>query len=152
MPRRRLQHSSITTSLVALSILILSTSPRVCSFCVQPTRNHEVASCLRAVPNAITTASPAVVNGVGAAVNEEEPYNSIDHATTSFKNNDNVFTAVAARAALCLLESDRKRDAQQNKEGASPSGATNWIDDASAFALKTALNKVKLKLQMKDRG
>ena len=67
--------------------------------------------------------------------------------------NSNAFTSVAARAALCLLASDLKRDAKnQKRDGAVPSGVTNWIDDASAMKLRQALDKVKLQLPDERNG
>ena len=67
--------------------------------------------------------------------------------------NSNAFMAVAARAALCLLASDLKRDAKnQKRDGAVPSGVTNWIDDASAMKLRQALDQVKLQLPDERKG
>lgn len=63
-----------------------------------------------------------------------------------FQKEADIFSIVASRAATCLYDSDVKRDAKGGKEGNVASGATNWIDDASAFALKNALDKVTLQV------
>lgn len=64
----------------------------------------------------------------------------------------NIFELVAARAGACLYESDLKRDAIGKKSGNQAAGATNWIDDASAFALQKTLNRLELTLPNQRRG
>jgi len=57
------------------------------------------------------------------------------------------FEFVARRAALCLLESDLRRDAIGKENAAiQASSATNWMDDASSLALKQAVDKLTLRL------
>lgn len=91
---------------------------------------------MRAIPEAVM---PEVVNGGTSPHAKSGPW---------FQKKDDVFSTVASLAAICLYDSDMKRDARgQAKEGAVASGATNWIDDRSAFALKNALDKVKLKVR-----
>ena len=65
---------------------------------------------------------------------------------------DNAFDVVAGRASVCLLESDIRRDAIGKNAGIQASSATNWINDASAFALQKAIDKVKLKLAEERTG
>ncbi|CAJ1939195.1 unnamed protein product [Cylindrotheca closterium] len=55
------------------------------------------------------------------------------------------FDIVSARAARCLYDSEVKRDSRVSEEP-TPSTATNWINDASAYALQKALDKLKIKL------
>jgi vesicle-fusing ATPase len=56
------------------------------------------------------------------------------------------FELLAGRASMCLLESDIRRDAIGKPEGTQASSATNWINDATAFALQRAVDSVELKL------
>ena len=58
-----------------------------------------------------------------------------------------MFEIVAGQAASCLLESDKCRDAKGLGSGKQASSATNWIDDAQAFALQQALGQTKLKVR-----
>jgi hypothetical protein len=51
------------------------------------------------------------------------------------------FETIAGNIALCLVQSDLKRD--NGNDGAS-TGWTAWIDDASAFRLQSCLDAVKL--------
>ena len=53
-----------------------------------------------------------------------------------------------------LTSSDMRRDAKGKKEGSTGSGssATNWIDEKSSFALKSALNNIELKLPDERTG
>jgi hypothetical protein len=62
-------------------------------------------------------------------------------------DTDNAFNLLAGRAAVCLLQSDMRRDRKP-----SGSSATNWINDASAFALQKALDKIQLKLADERTG
>jgi len=59
---------------------------------------------------------------------------------------DNIFDIVAGRAATCLVESDLRRDAKEGYSKVISSSATNWINDATAFQLQKAFDKVKLKV------
>ena len=64
-------------------------------------------------------------------------------------NNDNpVFDNLAARAAICLLESELRRDAKGEHTKTVASSVTNWINDATAFALQKTFDKVKLKVRL----
>ena len=58
-----------------------------------------------------------------------------------------MFDVIAGRAAVCLFESEMRRDAREENSQKVPSGATNWINDAAAFALQKALDRVKLKVR-----
>ena len=57
-----------------------------------------------------------------------------------------IFEIVAGRAATCLVESDLRRDAKEEYSNVVSSSATNWINDATAFALQKAVDRVKLKV------
>jgi hypothetical protein len=57
-----------------------------------------------------------------------------------------IFDLVACRSAVCLYQSDIRRDAIGKAAGIQASSATNWINDASAFALQKSLDRLKLKL------
>lgn len=110
----------------------------------------------RATPETIPSQGK---DGTGILINGDSNTNEQDDEVTAgtanrrnhnswLQKEDNAFATVAARAAICLFESDLKRDAkEQNRDFAVASGATNWIDDASAFALKNTLDKVKLQVR-----
>jgi hypothetical protein len=57
-----------------------------------------------------------------------------------------IFDIVAARAALCLFESELRRDAKIDDDATPASSATNWINDSTAFALKQTIDRLKLKV------
>jgi hypothetical protein len=59
---------------------------------------------------------------------------------------DNIFDIVAGRAATCLVESDLRRDAKEGYSKIISSSATNWINDATAFKLQKAFDRIKLKV------
>ncbi len=72
--------------------------------------------------------------------NNNDNYNELD------KNDMSIFDIVAGRAATCLVESDLRRDAKEEYSNIVSSSATNWINDATAFALQKAFDRVKLKV------
>jgi len=53
------------------------------------------------------------------------------------------FQLVAARAALCLIASEKKRNAVGRDATSAGSSATNWVDDPTAYSLQAALNLVE---------
>ena len=57
---------------------------------------------------------------------------------------DDVFSLVAQLAGACLLKSDIRKDAIGKEAGTQASSATNWINDASAFALQQGFDRLKL--------
>jgi hypothetical protein len=58
-----------------------------------------------------------------------------------------IFEIVAGRAATCLVESDMSKDAKAGYGNKVSSGATNWINDATAFALQKAFDRIQLKVR-----
>ena len=112
-----------------------------------------------------------------ATDNDNAP--STEAASTATDDNnsdeDNAFNLLAGRAAVCLLQSDMRRDAvgksvstgrvalgyygrrssnlthaassEGKSGGTQASSATNWINDASAFALQKAFDKIELKVR-----
>lgn len=72
--------------------------------------------------------------------------------TSDDTDQDNAFNVMAGRAAVCLVQSDMRRDAIGQPGGTQASSATNWINDASAFALQKAFDKVTLKLADERTG
>jgi vesicle-fusing ATPase len=66
--------------------------------------------------------------------------------TSDDVDQDDAFNILAGRAAVCLVQSDMRRDAIGQPGGTQVSSATNWINDASAFALQKAFDKMTLKL------
>jgi hypothetical protein len=65
------------------------------------------------------------------------------------KDNEGIpiFENLAARAAVCLFESELRRDAKGEHTKLVSSSATNWINDATAFALQKTFDRVKLKVR-----
>lgn len=61
------------------------------------------------------------------------------------KNKNIIFDLIAGRSAVCLYQSDLRRDAVGKAAGKQASSATNWIHDASAFALQQTMDKLRLK-------
>jgi hypothetical protein len=59
-----------------------------------------------------------------------------------------IFEIVAGRAATCLVESDLRKNAKEEYSNVISSGATNWIDDATAFALQKAFDRIQLKVRI----
>jgi hypothetical protein len=59
-------------------------------------------------------------------------------------NTEDAFTLLSSLAATTLLQSDRRRDAIGKDIGAQASSATNWIDEGSAFRLRSVLNSLEL--------
>jgi vesicle-fusing ATPase len=75
-----------------------------------------------------------------------EQASSVSSVLSSTTRPENAFEAVASHASFCLLQSDVRRDAVGKPQGTQASSATNWINDASAFVLQKALDKLSLKL------
>jgi vesicle-fusing ATPase len=65
---------------------------------------------------------------------------------------DSIFDLIAGRTSICLFESDIRRDAIGKASGAQASSATNWINDAAAFNLQQAFDRLKLKLPDERTG
>ena len=74
-------------------------------------------------------------------------------------NDNDIFADVAWHMVECLTRSDIKRDAKvgvvkgddnyyenNNNSRAVAKGAGNWVDDASAYNLKSIVNKIEVKL------
>lgn len=78
------------------------------------------------------------------ALNGESSRKSTPDFSTPIVEEGNIFDLVAARAAVCLYQSDIRRDAIGKAAGVQASSATNWINDASAFALQKSLDKLTL--------
>ena len=72
----------------------------------------------------------------------EQPKTDVDVSSTT----EPIFKIISQLAVTTLYQSDLKRDAKGQGGGAQGSSATNWIDDASSFALKSALDKLIITL------
>ncbi|KAL7558658.1 hypothetical protein ACA910_010034 [Epithemia clementina (nom. ined.)] len=100
-------------------------------------------------------ATPMVQEERSTEKEEEVTFRSNEQIGAQLRfGQDPVFELLAGRAAVCLLESDLRGN---HAVGGSPelggvepssssSSATNWINDASAFALQNALDQLRLKL------
>jgi hypothetical protein len=94
---------------------------------------------------------PTVINGTilkGVEITQKTD----DDLSNDLLSYDNIFDIVAGRAATCLVESDLRRDAKEGYSKVISSSATNWINDATAFQLKKAFDRVKLKVKTKFTG
>jgi hypothetical protein len=72
---------------------------------------------------------------------EEDARTTADTTTTT---TNTIWTVLAERASHLLYLSDMRRDAIGKKAGTPASSATNWINDAAAFALQKTLDKIQL--------
>ena len=70
---------------------------------------------------------------------EEAPQQILDETSST---STPIFQLLASLACTTLYQSDLKRDAKGKGGGAQGSSATNWIDDASSFALKSTLDQM----------
>lgn len=82
-----------------------------------------------------SSVADAIVNFDQSAQNDPQQ-NSDD-------KEESIFDIVAGCAAVCLFESEKRRDAK-SENVATPASATNWINDASAFALQNAFGRLEL--------
>jgi hypothetical protein len=85
----------------------------------------------------------------------ETPPESEDSSISSSDfpvREDSIFDLIAARTSICLFESDIRRDAIGKAAGTQASSATNWINDAAAFNLQQAFDRIKLKLADERTG
>ena len=84
-----------------------------------------------------------------------EQETSIDQSEDVILNQisrNSIFNAVAESAALCLLESDKRRDAKAEHADRIPSGVANWINDEKASILQNTIDNLKLKLAEERTG
>mmetsp|Transcript_12683 Transcript_12683/g.18641 ORF Transcript_12683/g.18641 Transcript_12683/m.18641 type:complete len:690 (-) Transcript_12683:30-2099(-) len=85
----------------------------------------------------------------------EEPITA-DTNTSGFTNDDrdvdNAFNVIVEHATNCLVQSDMRRNAVGQPQGTQASSTTNWINDASAFVLQKAVDKIALKLAGERAG
>ena len=93
---------------------------------------------------ALYAENPALVQSNGNDVQEEK------------QSSDNgIFEDVAWYMVECLSRSDIKRDAkfeEGENPGAAAKGAGNWVDDASAYGLKSVVSKLELKFPDERSG
>ena len=71
---------------------------------------------------------------------------TVENVSKLPSNGNDSFQIIAELAASTLVRSDMRRDAKGEDSKPTGSSATNWIDDASSFALKQALNNIYLKV------
>lgn len=76
-----------------------------------------------------------------------------DHESTPTTNTaDNAFEDIAGHASHCVLQSELSKDAVGEQVGKAAKHTTRWIDDASAFVLQKAMDKICLKLAADRSG
>lgn len=75
----------------------------------------------------------------------ETPQIDIESTGSFGTSTTNMFELVADLAAICLYQSDIRRDAIGKATGSQASSATNWIHEASAFALQKAMDQVVMR-------
>ncbi|KAL3911223.1 MAG: hypothetical protein SGILL_007366 [Bacillariaceae sp.] len=92
------------------------------------------------------------------SVDDNGPDNNIHVSSLSQHGDDcddrlaSIFDVVSARAAECLWESDKRRDAKAEHSKLVSSSTTNWINDHTAFALQTAVDRLRLKFAEERTG
>jgi hypothetical protein len=135
---------------ILLSVLLLAIP--VNGFTASTTRTREGrSSSWISLPSTPTTTAafetPKTLNG-DAAVAEIPNVQVADvEQVELLEEGVTIFEAVASRAATCLLESDKRRDAKGKASGTPASSATNWIDEATAFSLEQVFDRIKLKVR-----
>jgi len=60
------------------------------------------------------------------------------------EDNDEVLKTLARLTATTIIQSEKRKNAVGKKVGTQGSSATNWIDEESAYYLKSAFDKVRL--------
>lgn len=144
-----LQHTMTLTKILLLlvqcilSALALSVNNKNVRFC--PRAGGIVASST-ARRASISSTTPTTATTTTNAKSDQEEYTT----TTITQPTPNAFELLAGRASACLLESDIRRNAIGKPGGTQASSATNWINDASAFALQKVFDKMELKLPDKS--
>ena len=81
-------------------------------------------------------------------LSEDDSVNQDATETFEEEMDMNPFDLIGGRTAACLCESDIRRDAKGEHTKLQASSATNWINDATAFALQKSLDKIKLKVNL----
>jgi vesicle-fusing ATPase len=158
-PNRWKQQKMFLKQVVWTLLWLVSSSSAFTSF---NSPNRRLKWVIKNLAATIENDNPAV-NGDSATTKIQETVSVETNGISNDKEKDdeeilegtmNVFDLVCGRAASCLLESDMRRDAkgEHGTNGKMPSSATNWINDAAAFALKKSFEKVKLKLAEERTG
>eukprot|EP00804_Cyclotella_cryptica_P025535 CCRYP_002800-RA/>CCRYP_002800-RA protein AED:0.22 eAED:0.22 QI:0/0.66/0.5/1/0.33/0/4/2164/549 len=135
-PRRTTQHHGHN---VFKTIAIGRTKPR--------TRPSLTA--ITPVDTTISTSPPnynaqTAIDDPQSPFNDSSRINNDSSSSTNPSHEEDAFTLLASLAATTLLQSDRRRDALGKDSGAQASSATNWIDEGSAFRLRSWLNQLEL--------
>lgn len=82
-------------------------------------------------------------------ITTEERKNSTNENDDDDEDNDEVLKTLARLTATTIIQSEKRKNAVGKKVGTQGSSATNWIDEESAYYLKSAFDKVRL-LTIKD--
>ena len=134
---------------LSLKLILLSISLEFC-FCFlnndQFSSSQKWSRIEHIVFDAATTTSPV------APTSKEEARMSLSQDVLNNIDRDSIFDIVAESAALCLLESDKRRDAKAEHSGLVASSVTNWINDENASALQKTIDKLKLKMAEERTG
>ena len=129
---------------IAVTVLVISTRTRAFAPTTSPRhRRHQLRSFFFLAAADVTTVDKTPFTDTASSTEKDD----ID--------DENAFHLIASTAAACLLQSDLRRDAMGGGEPGktqASSSATNWINDASAFALQKAIDKIELKLADERTG
>jgi hypothetical protein len=134
---------------ILISVLLLAVA--VNGFTASNTRTTQEGRSNRWIISSTPTTTvetPKTVNG-DAAVAEIPNVEVVEQVKLE---GVTIFEAVASHAASCLFESDKRRDAKGKASGTPASSATNWIDDATAFSLQKAFDRLRLKVRREKLG
>ncbi len=91
-----------------------------------------------------TVLHDVTIGGGGDELVSSSSRNGNGNKNSFERNDDDPFTHQPRVAATTLLQSDLRRDAIGKESGAQASGATNWIDEGGALALRRALDAMEL--------
>jgi hypothetical protein len=139
------QKKNLVMLRILLSLLLLAVP--VNGFTASNTRTRDGRSSRWMLSSTPTTTAetPKIVNGDATVAVAE--ISNVELAEQVESAGVTIFEAVASRAASCLFESDKRRDAKGKASGTSASSATNWIDDATAFSLQRVFDRIRVKVR-----
>eukprot|EP00536_Pseudo-nitzschia_multiseries_P011160 jgi/Psemu1/259618/estExt_Genewise1Plus.C_3660001 len=116
-----------------------------------PSQRTKLIRISTACASSSTTAPPVSVSKDQSS-SDPVGTNGSDDDAASLIDLNSIFDIVAGRAASCLLDSDKRRDAKGEHSKLVSSSTTNWINDETAFVLQKTIDRLKLKLAEERTG
>ena len=130
------------------SLLPLVSISSVFGFLTTNTCNQK--RCLDNARKLAIVADPVVANEDSEVLGDaSKSIDSVDagKAILNISEDASMFDIVARNAAVCLFESELRRDTRDKDSNVTPSSATNWINDAASFSLQKIVDKMKIKVR-----